>query len=321
MPVRVAVVAFDGISPFHLTVPCLVFGPVPDGSTDGLYDTWVASATPGRLTTTAGFDVVVDRGLDSLDAADTVVVPSHDLDRDVAPELVAAVRAAHARGARVVGLCLGAFVVAETGLLDGRAAVTHWAETDELARRHPSVTVRPAALWVDHGDVLTSAGVAASLDSCLHLVRSDHGVDVAGRLARYLVMAPHREGSQAQYLRTPVVALDDDDPVERAMVWARAHLDRPIDLDGWARVAGLSRRTFTRRFRDRTGTSCHDWLVDQRLGHVRLMLETTGHSVDRIAAESGFGTAHALRHHFRHRLHTTPARHRRAFAARPPSTG
>lgn len=316
MTIRVAVVAFDRISPFHLAVPCLVFGPLPDGSTAGLYETWVATASPGRLATTAGFDIYVERGLDSLDVADIVVVPGHDLDRDIAPELLESLRAAHARGARIVGLCLGAFPVAAAGLLDGREAVTHWAAGDELARRHASVAVRTAALWIDHGDVVTSAGVAASLDCCLHLVRGDHGVDVAARLARYLVMAPHREGNQAQYLRTPVIPGADADPVERAMVWARAHLAESIDLGRMAEAAGLSRRTFTRRFRDRTGTSSQDWLTGQRLDHVKLLLETTTHTVDRIAVESGFGTTQALRHHFRLRLDTTPAQHRRAFAGR-----
>lgn len=173
--------------------------------------------------------------------------------------------------------------------------------------------MRSDVLWVDGGDLVTSAGTAASLDCCLHVVRSDYGAQVAAQLARALVLAPHRGGSQAQYVSAPVASGEVDDPIERAMAWARARLEQPLSLDEWARSADLSRRTFTRRFRERTGTSGQRWLLEQRLDRARQLLETTDHPVDRVAADSGFGSAESLRHHFRLRLRTSPVRHRAQF--------
>lgn len=316
MPHRVAVVAFEGVSPFHLAVPCLVLGDDFGGAVPRRYDVRVAAARPGRLATSAGFGVVVDDGLDALDGADTVVLPSADLDAADDPLLLDALRAAHRRGARVVGLCLGAFTVAAAGLLDGREGVTHWASTAELAARYPAVRVRSDVLWSDHGDVLTSAGTAASLDCCLHLVALDHGFSAAADLARVLVMAPNRSGDQAQFHALPVVPPGDPaDPVEQAMVWARADLSRPIELAAWSRQVSLSTRTFTRRFRQRTGLSPQQWLIRQRLDRARILLETSGRGVDRIARDTGFGTAALLRVHFRRHLRTSPQAYRQAFSS------
>jgi transcriptional regulator GlxA family with amidase domain len=223
-------------------------------------------------------------------------------------------RTAHGRGARIVGLCLGAFALVEAGLLDGREAVTHWSAAAELARRRPQVQVRSDVLWCDHRDVVTSAGVAAALDCCLHLVRADHGAAVAAAVARALVLAPHRAGSQAQFIPTAVPELREDDPVEHAMAWARTRLADPIDLDTWAATANMSRRTFTRHFRSRTASSPLQWLLLQRLDHARVLLETTDDTVDRVAARAGFGSPVTLRHHFHRVLGTTPASHRAAFA-------
>lgn len=312
---RVAVVAFDGISPFHLAVPGAVLdGPGLAGRR--LYDVRVCADAPGPVRTDAGWSVHVEHGLEELGVARTVVVPSWDVSRDPPVELLDALRAAHARGARVVGLCLGAFVVAATGLLDGREAATHWHAAPELARRHPRVHVRDDVLWCDHGDVVTSAGVAAGLDCCLHLLRTDHGAATAALVARSLVLAPHREGSQAQYVAAPLAPVAGSDPFSRALEWAAAHLDEPIDLDTWAAHAHVSRRTFTRHFRERTGTSPARWLLERRLDRARVLLETTDDPVETVARRAGFGTATALRPHFAARYRTSPQRHRAAFGVR-----
>ncbi|WP_216914200.1 GlxA family transcriptional regulator [Nocardia noduli] len=308
----VAVLAFDGISPFHLSVPTLVFGRV-GAQGPAQYVVRVCAEQPGTLRTPAGFDIHVEHGLEVFDAADTVVIPSWPPGEGISDELRAALRAAHARGARIVGLCLGAWAVAASGLADGREITTHWSAAAELGRAYPAVRVRADTLWSDLGDVVTSAGVAAALDCCLHLVRADLGSRAATELARALVTAPHRSGSQAQYI--PVAVPDDatDDPIERAMVWARTHLGDPVDLDRWARVALMSRRTFTRRFRERTGSSPQQWLLHQRTDRARLLLESTDETVDRIAESTGFHTAVSLRHHFHRLLGTSPAAHRALF--------
>ncbi|WP_063049078.1 GlxA family transcriptional regulator [Nocardia arthritidis] len=308
----VAVLAFDGISPFHLSVPSLVFGRV---GIEGppRYQVDVCAEEPGSLATPAGFDIRVQHGLDTLTRADTVVIPSWRAGQPLSSALSAALRAAHAGGARIVGLCLGSWAVAASGLADGREVTTHWASAAELARAFPAVRVRADTLWSDLGDVVTSAGVAAALDCCLHLVRGDLGSKAATELARALVTAPHRSGSQAQYIPVAVPDAADDDPIERAMVWARTHLGDPVDLDSWARVALMSRRTFTRRFRDRTGTSPQQWLLLQRTDRARLLLESTTDTVERIAVDTGFGTAVSLRHHFHRILGTSPAAHRASF--------
>lgn len=308
----VAVLAFDGISPFHLSVPCLVFGDRYDAPAQ--YDVLVCAEEPGSLRTNSGFGVTVEHGLDAMEAADLVVLPSWRQGREPSAVLLDAIRRAHARGATVVGLCVGAALVAASGIVDGREVVTHWKFADELRAKCPGVSVRADVLWSDLGDVVTSAGTAASLDCCLHIVRTHHGVELAEQLARGIVVAPHRSGSQAQYIPTPVPPDAGDDVIEKAMVWARARLDQPVSLDEWAAAVSLSRRTFTRQFRARTGSSGQAWLLRQRLDRARLLLETTDHPVERVASASGFGSSAALRHHFHHVLGTTPQRHRQEFA-------
>jgi transcriptional regulator GlxA family with amidase domain len=312
VPHDVAVLAFPGISPFHLSVPTLVF----DGAVLGdHYRVAVCAVTPGSVPTGAGFGLDVPRGLEAFAGADTVVVPSWDPALPVPPELVDALRAAHARGARVVALCLGAFVVAASGLADGRELTTHWHAAPALAAAYRQVRVRSDVLWTDLGDVVSSAGTVAALDCCLHLVRTDLGASVAGEVARRLVMAPHRDGSQAQYVRTPVPDAEGPDEIGEAMAAARARLDRPLDLDSWAGGALMSRRTFTRRFRERTGESPGRWLLRQRLELARSLLETTRLPVDEVAERSGLGSAASLRRHFRDVLGTSPRRHRDQFSA------
>ncbi len=315
VPHDVAVLAFPGISPFHLAVPGLVFTAEVDGDVPRDYRVTVCAVTPGALPTRAGVDLAVLRGLEEFTVADTVVVPSWDPDLPVPPELVEALRAAHARGARLVALCLGAFVLAATGLVDGRELTTHWHAAAELAARYPRVRVRSDVLWTDLGDVVSSAGTVAALECCLHLLRIDRGAAVAAEVARRLVMPPHREGSQAQYIRTPVSADEGPDGIAEAMASARARLDRPLDLDTWAGGALMSRRTFTRRFRERTGESPGSWLLRQRLELARTLLETTRLPMDEVAERSGLGSAATLRRHFREVLGVSPRRHRDQFSA------
>ncbi|WP_028049884.1 GlxA family transcriptional regulator [Cellulomonas sp. URHD0024] len=310
---EVVVLAFPGISPFHLAVPSTVFASRTRSAPEPRYRVTVCAQVPGQLTTNAGYDLFVGHGLEALRGAQTVVVPSWDTSLAPSVELLDAVRAAHARGARVVGLCLGSFVVAAAGLVDGREVATHWSAAAELARRTPSAAVRSDVLWCDLGDVVTSAGVAAALDCCLHVVRRDHGATYAADVARSLVLAPHRDGSQAQYIPAPVAPTDGVDPVECAIAWALARLDEPLDLDTWAASVHQSRRTFTRQFRARTGASPAQWLLRQRLVHARVLLESTDQPVEHVARASGFGSSAALRQHFAREFRTSPRRHRAAF--------
>jgi transcriptional regulator GlxA family with amidase domain len=311
---RVGVLAFAGISPFHLAVPSLVLASSALTRHGAPYEVVTCALTPGPLATDAGYDVVVHHGLETLAGSQTVVVPSWDPDVPPPGALLDALRAAHERGARVVGLCLGAFPVAASGIVDGREVATHWSAAAALAALYPTVRVRSDLLWADHGDVLTSAGVAAALDCCLHMVRSDLGARAAADVARTIVLAPHRDGSQAQYIPAPVARAGADDPIDAAMAWALDRLDTSLDLDGWSARTAMSRRTFTRRFHDRTGTSPGAWLLDQRLVRAKLLLETTSDTVDAVARAVGFSTAASLRMHFTTRFGTSPSRHRRAFA-------
>ncbi|MCY1294213.1 HTH-type transcriptional regulator CdhR [compost metagenome] len=309
---NVAVVAFDRISPFHLSVPCLVFGDFAPG--DSTYRLQVCAAEPGRLATTAGFTLAVDLGLEALEQADTVIVPSwRDPLEPAPPALLEALRAAHRRGAQLVGLCLGAFVLAEAGLLDGRRATTHWACVRQFAARFPAVRLDADVLYVDDDNLLTSAGTAAGIDCCLHLLRRHHGTEVANRVARQLVVPPHRQGGQAQFIEQPLPANPRDDRLSGLLDWLRAHLDQPHSLDSLAERALMSRRTFTRHFRQLTGTTLVDWLLGERLALSQRLLETTEQPVERIAALAGFGSPVSLRHHFGRAFGVSPAAWRQTF--------
>jgi transcriptional regulator GlxA family with amidase domain len=315
-PLKVAVIAFDGITPFHLSVPCLVFGTSP-GAGAARFDVEVCSAEEGPLQTAAGFAIATRRGLAALGDADIVVMPAwHDDCRAAPPSLLGALRAAHGRGARVVGLCLGAFPLAEAGLLDGRTVATHWSAAGELARRHPRVNVNEEVLYVDEGDVLTSAGVAAGLDCCLHLLRRLCGAEAANGVARRLLVAPHRDGGQAQFIERPVPVTGSDDRLAQVLDWVARHPQREHDIDTLAARAAMSRRTFTRHFRRATGTSFKQWLLNQRMAHAQRMLETSSVSIDVVAQEAGFGTALSLRQHFRAALKTSPSAYRKSVRDR-----
>ena len=313
---RIAIHAFDGISMFHLATPLAVFGEVARlGLADWQTVVWTdAERTAGPIRTAEGVSLGDLSGAEVLDRADVVVFGSWPTSFvPAAPSLVEAIRAAHDRGAVVVGLCLGAFPVADAGLLDGRAAVTHWFHAELLARRHREVEVRAEALHIDHGDVLTSAGTAAGLDACLHLVRSRLGAGAAVRVARSMVVAPHRDGNQAQYLDRPVPPSPGVGPIATTMAWASDHLDEALTVATLAQRAGMSPRHFTRRFRETVGTTPAQWLAARRLDHARRLLESTDFSIARVARACGFASPVTFRQNFVARHGTTPTAHRRQF--------
>ena len=303
----VALVAGEVVA-FDLAIPAQVFGREPD-----LYDWAVCGPVPGAMPTENGFDVLVPHGLEALERADTVIVPGiGDHAWPLAPEPVAALRAAAARGARVASICTGAFVLAAAGLLDGRRATTHWRYADVLAREFPAVAVDPDVLYVDDGAVLTSAGVAAGIDLCLHIVLRDHGAEAANAIARRMVVAPHRDGGQAQFVDRPLpTAAGDGLGATRA--WMQQRLAEPLSVEEMARHAGYSARTFARRFRAETGTTPLQWLIGLRVTEARRLLEATDASVEEVAMRSGFGGAIALRQHFARVVGTSPTAYRRAF--------
>ncbi|WP_406368895.1 helix-turn-helix domain-containing protein [Streptomyces sp. NBC_00647] len=309
----VALAVTDGMLHFELALAYEVFGSAPDAVPGPWYDIAVCGPDAVRV---GRFLLEPDHGLDHLARADTVIVPGWaDVDRDPPADLVDAVRAAHEAGARIASLCTGAFVLAAAGLLDGKRATTHWAHTQELAVRHPQVQVDPDVLYVDNGSVLTSAGKAAAMDLCLHLVRLDHGSSVANSVARRLVVPPHRDGGQAQFVTTPVPARDNH-PLAELFPWVIERLDHPLTVEDLARQARMSSRNLGRHFRSVTGTTPLQWLLTQRIRHAQELLETTDAGVDTIAAATGMGTATTLRRHFNRTVGVPPDAYRRTFRSR-----
>ena len=315
-PAKIVALVFDGVVAFDLATPAQVFGHPAERRR---YAFSVCTPRPGPVATHTGFAIVAEHGLEALAAADTVVVPGHEeVEREWPEPALEALRAAHARGARVASVCTGAFVLAAAGLLDGRRATTHWYDAPRLAALHPRVDVDADVLYVDEGDVLTSAGVAAGIDLCLHMVRADHGAERANRVARRIVVAPHRSGGQAQFVERPLPAAPGDG-LERTRAWALERLGEPLTVADMARHAVMSERSFARRFRAETGTTPVRWLIEQRVAHARRLLESTDLPVEAVAAESGFGTAAGLRDHFGRAVRTTPTAYRRAFRGRLPA--
>jgi transcriptional regulator GlxA family with amidase domain len=309
MPV-VALAVTDGMLPYELSVALEVFGTDLTHLVDPWYDFSVCGSGPVHI---GRFRLDPDHGLDHLVHADTVIVPGWaDTAREPTAELVEAVQAAHEAGARVASLCTGAFVLGAAGLLDGRRATTHWAHTGELARRHPAATVDPDVLYVDNGDVLTSAGKAAAMDLCLHLVRLDHGAASANKIARRLVTPPHRDGGQAQFIATPLPA-PGNHPLDELVPWALERLDQPLTVEDLARQARMSSRHLTRHFKNLTGTTPLRWLHAQRIRQAQELLETTNATVDTIASATGMGTATTLRRHFHRSVGVPPDTYRRTF--------
>jgi transcriptional regulator GlxA family with amidase domain len=310
---EVVAIALDGVEPFDLSSVAEVFTSSPVAE----HYRFAIAATAGSVSTTHGYRIAVPARPSAIERADTLVIPGFT-GRPHAT-LLEAIRRAGGRGARLMSVCTGAFALAEAGALDGRPATTHWLRADELAARFPRVDVRPDVLFVDDGDVLTSAGTAAGLDLCLHVVRRDLGAAVANDVARRLVVAPHRDGGQAQFVERPVPA--SAGRLADTRRWVVEALAESIDVAAMARHANLSPRHFARLFAAETGATPHRWLTGQRLIHARRLLETTAHSIDEVAAMSGFNTAAALREHFRRQLRTSPTAYRRDFAghARPPA--
>jgi AraC family transcriptional activator FtrA len=305
--------ALPGVILLDLAAPTHLFGHC--GSPN--YAFRLAGLAAGNVRSSTGFDVVASAGVEALASADTVVVPGIEdptADPVALTRAAAAVAVAHRGGARVMSICTGAFVLAEAGLLDGRRATTHWGSAAELARRYPAVRVEPDVLYVDQGDVLTSAGVAAGLDLCLHVIRSDHGAALAAKLARRTVIAPHRDGGQRQYI-PPVAreALAGTVGTEPARRWALEHLAQPIGVAALARQACMSPRTFVRRFQAETGVTPGRWLSEQRTRSAQELLETTELPIEHVAARCGFGNPATLRAHFARALGVTPTSYRRSF--------
>lgn len=308
----IAIVAFERISPFHLSAPCVVFGDRHPGVPP--FDFAVCATQPGRLATTAGFSIVVEHGLEKLLTADTIIVPSWRDPAERAPaDLLSALVAAHERGARIVGLCLGAYVLAQAGLLDGRAATTHWAYAEDFARRHPGVRLQPDVLYLEDGRMLTSAGTVAAIDCCLYMLRQQLGGEIANSVARRLVVPPHRQGGQAQFVTQPLPANATDARLSGLLDWVRAHLDQAHTLDSLAARATMSRRTFTRHFRQMTGATVGAWLLGERLALAQRLLESSSHSVETVSNLAGFGSAVSLRQHFRTAFGVSPVAWRRTF--------
>ncbi|KUM69776.1 GlxA family transcriptional regulator [Streptomyces griseorubiginosus] len=319
-PHRVVVLAMDGVLPFELGIPHRIFGRPRDAQGRLLYDVVTCSIRPpGPVQTDADFAVQVEHGPEILATADTVIVPaSYELgpvfERGVLTDELAAALAHIRPGTRLASICTGVYVLAAAGFLDGRPATTHWADSDRLQELFPQIRVDPDVLFIDDGDVLTSAGVAAGVDLCLHMVRRDHGTAVANEVARRTVVPPHRDGGQAQYIHRPV-----PDPqastTTSARAWVLGRLHEPIQLRDMAAQEAMSVRTFTRRFREEVGVSPGQWLTQQRVERARHLLESTDLSVDQVAHDAGFGTAQSMRQHLQAALGVTPTAYRRTFRA------
>lgn len=312
-PPVVAILAGRGVSNFELACAWEVFGQSRQSLGVPWYATMICAPQPPPIETqVAGIQITAARPLSALRRASTIIVPpivhKH-------PDTLEALRRAHRRGTRIASLCTGAFVLAEAGLLDGRVATTHWTSTDRLAASHPDVRVDPSVLYIDGGDILTSAGSAAALDLCLHIVQLDYGAEIANQVARDLVLPPHRSGGQAQYICQPVMDRPGADLFAETLEWAAANLEGPLGVDTLARRAGMSSRTFARRFRESVGATPHQWVLRQRVQYAQRLLETTDVSIDHIAAHSGLGSATNLRAQFRQLLGTSPAAYRRTFRA------
>ncbi|MBT2387193.1 GlxA family transcriptional regulator [Streptomyces sp. ISL-11] len=320
-PHRVVVLALPGVIPFELSIPYRIFGKALTSAGEPLYEVTTCALAPGPVRTDADFTITVERGPEALAEADTVIVPaSYELGGPYTEGRLEEDQAAALKrirpGTRIVSICTGSFVLAAAGFLDGRPATTHWSSTEHFQRLYPSVRVDADVLFIDDGDLLTSAGVASGIDLCLHIVRRDHGAAVANEVARRSVVPPHRDGGQAQYIQRPV-----PEPqlatTTTARAWALGRLNEPIQLRDMAEQEAMSVRTFTRRFREEVGISPGQWLTQQRVERARHLLEDTDLSVDHVARDAGFGTAASMRQHLQAALGVSPSAYRRTFRATP----
>lgn len=311
--IRVAVFAFEGVNLFNLSVPGVVLS-ADNEPNHAQYNLQHFAQTPGRVCSDQGVAIEVANGLEAMDEAEIIIIPAWSDPEVPAPaDLTSALRRAHENGKLIVGLCLGAFVLGDAGLLNGRQATTHWVAREVFARRFPQTLFRPDVLYVADDNIITSAGTVAAIDCCLHLVRERHGSEAANHIARLLVTPPHRPGGQAQYIERPVPKLSNDNRLPGVLEWARENLSEPLSLDTLADVAKMSRRTFTRRFREATGTTVTKWLNAERVARAQQLLETTDMPIECITSEAGFGTTLALRQQFAAQLGTSPSNYRRQF--------
>lgn len=304
----VVALALPRVVAFDLSIPAQIFG---DPDLGDHYDFAVCTPRPGLVASTAGFEIAVGAGLELLEHADTVVVPGYRPRVDPPEEVLDALRAAHERGTRLASVCVGAFALAAAGLLDGRGATTHWRHADELRARFPAVDVRPEVLYVDEGQVLTSAGISAGIDLCLHMVRRDHGAETAAEASRRMVAALYRSGGQAQFIQRPLP--EDRSALADTCAWAIGELQRPLTVAELAARAGYSVRSFSRQFHAQYGVSPARWLTGQRILEARRLLETTDLSIEAVARRCGLGSAANLRTHFARAVATTPTQYRRSF--------
>lgn len=309
---RVAIPVFDGVVAFDLGTPAQVFAIASEPDGTPLYEVLTCSEGAAPVLTPSGFTIGPRHDFGALAAADTIVVPGYFNVLGPPPAaLLTELRRGAARGARVISICTGAFALAHAGLLDGRRATTHWALAGHLAGHFPAVEVDPAALYVDEGEVMTSAGLSAGIDLCLHVVREDFGAAAGEAVARRMVAAPHRDGGQAQFIKRPQAVRGGS--LEATRQWAAEHLAEPLDVAAMASHAGVSPRTFARRFREETGTTPLRWLLARRVLEARRLLEESDLPIDDVAWRAGFGTAASLREHFRRATATTPSAYRRSF--------
>lgn len=309
----VAALVCDGLSLFEFGIVTEVFALRRPELGVPWYDFAVVSYDMPPLRATGGVRVLPTHSVRILARAGTIVIPNwRDLDEAPPPAMLSALRAAHRRGARLLSVCSGAFVLAAAGLLDGRRATTHWRHAPKLAARYPAVRVEPSVLYIEDQRVYTAAGSAAGIDLGLHLVRQDYGAAIANQVARRMVVPPHRDGGQAQYVATAVPAPEGS--LAPLMEWASGRLDQPLDAATLARKGRMSPRTLARRFAEQAGTTPHRWLTHQRVLAAQRLLETSRASIERVAELSGFATPETLRHHFRRRVGTSPGAYRRRFA-------
>lgn len=312
---KIRVLVYDGLCAFEFGMAYELFGlPRPELSVPW-YDFAQVAIEPGPLRAQGGLTVVAERGLEALAKAETIVVPGwRGADAPVPEPLLEALRAAHKRGTRLLSLCSGVFVLAAAGVLDGCRATTHWRYAETLAARYPAISVAPDVLYIDEGQVLTSAGSAAGLDLCLHVVRRDHGAEIANLVARRLVLPAHRDGGQAQFIERPLAK--ESGGLAPLLDRLRERLAEPLSVEAMAKIAGMSARSFNRHFRAATGQSPNAWLTAERVAHSRLLLESTGLSIDRVAEAAGFGSPESYRLHFKRATGIAPSLYRLRFAAR-----
>jgi transcriptional regulator GlxA family with amidase domain len=312
---RIALYAFDGITMFHLAAPLMVFGEVDRLALGTGWETRIWSDRPGSVRTAEGLSIGEVSAPDTVDWADLVIIPSwpHSLE-PISEEFRTSILDAHARGATIAGLCLGAFAVADTGLINGRTAVTHWQAMPHFATRSAGTEIDSTVLYIDHGDVLTSAGTASSIDACLHLVRKHLGSAAATQVARSMVVAPHREGGQAQYINRPITQPMTDTTMAEIQEWAMDHLGESLTVDRLADQARMSRRSFVRHFQHSTGTTPARWILERRLHEARSLLESTDWGIEMVASECGFGSPVTFRQRFVAEFAVTPSAYRRQFS-------